>query len=84
MFVVKISIDQFIDCGTFVLRVHLFGHHVVSMVIFHPWPRARVDLDRDHRCVGPLHVPDHLVSNTEIVAENNKFNSIQGILHAPS
>jgi hypothetical protein len=51
-----------IDGCAALFRVHLFGYHVVPMVILDSWPSARFDPDRGYCRIGSLHVFDHLVS----------------------
>jgi hypothetical protein len=54
--------NLWIDRRAPLLRVHLSGHHVLSMVILNSWPSTRSNLDRSHCRTGSLYVVDHLVS----------------------
>lgn len=49
------------DCCIALLGVHLPCHHVLSLLVLNPWPRARIDLDSRGSRFGSLHVPHRLV-----------------------
>ena len=57
---VLIGVD--IDCRSTVLRVHLSGDDVLSLVLLCAWPGARSDFDYFHRWCGDVHFVDNLVS----------------------
>jgi len=49
------------DCGSAVLGVHLFGDHVVPVLVLRAGAHSGTDLDRRRGRLGTLHLAGRLV-----------------------
>ena len=76
--------DPSIDRGAAILGVHLFGHHVLSVLLLGPRTGPRSYLDRGGRWLGLVHFPDSLVSKFHKARLQMETNKPKGVLSPTS